>query len=65
MYAKLRTSELLYSEVLPIQHVYCVLEFHAEAQQATASEGLDQGPYVADSGIRTCDPLYERRRIYQ
>jgi len=26
-----------------------VLEFHAEASQATASEGLAQGPYVAAS----------------
>ena len=26
---------------------YTVSEFHAEAQQATASEGLAQGPYVA------------------
>ena len=24
-----------------------MLEFHAKAQQATASEGLAQGPYVA------------------
>ena len=31
-----------YSEVLPTQHEYCV-----GATQATASEGLAQGPYVA------------------
>ena len=34
------------SEALPIQHGYCD-EFHAEAPQATASEGLAKGPYVA------------------
>ena len=34
-----------YSEALPTQDT--LLEFHAEAPQATASEGLAQGPYVA------------------
>ena len=33
-----------YSEALP---TYTVTEFHAEAPQATASEGLAQGSYVA------------------
>ena len=35
-----------YSEALPTQHGYCA-EFHTEAPQATVSEGLVQGPYVA------------------
>ena len=35
-----------YSEVLPTQHD-TVPEFHGEAPQATVSEGLAQGRYVA------------------
>jgi len=35
------------SEALPTQHGYCASEFHAEVQQATAREGLAQGPYKA------------------
>ena len=35
-----------YSEALPTQLGYCVSKFHAEAPQATASEGLAQGPLV-------------------
>ena len=36
-----------YSEALPTQHGYCV-GVSREAPQATASEGLAQGPYVVD-----------------
>jgi len=40
-----------------------VSEFHSKAPQATASEGIAQGPYVA---ARTgFEPSDERRRIYQ
>jgi len=40
-----------------------VYKFHAEASQATASEGLAQGTYVAArAGF---DPSDERRRICQ
>jgi len=35
-----------YSKALSTQHVY-VSEFHAEAPQATAREGLAQSPYMA------------------
>jgi len=43
-----------------------VSEFHAEAPQATASEGLAQGAYMAARvGFDTCDPPDTRRRIYQ
>jgi len=37
-----------YSEALPTQHGYIMYlsEFHAQAPQATASEGLAQGPYT-------------------
>src|SRR6218665_156541 len=35
-----------YSEALPTQHEYCV-EVSRRKPQATASEGLAQGPYVA------------------
>jgi len=48
----IHSFRLLYSASLnhllfPIQHADTVLEFHAEAPQATAIEGLVQGPYVA------------------
>ena len=34
--------------ITPLQvHYYSEAEFHAEAPQANASEGLAQGPYVA------------------
>src|SRR6218665_1808829 len=36
-----------YSKALQTQHGYYVSEFHAEAPQATVSEGLAKGPYVA------------------
>src|SRR6218665_188449 len=36
-----------YSKALQAQHGYYVSEFHAEAPQATVSEGLAKGPYVA------------------
>ena|SRR6218665_3679839 len=36
-----------YSEVLLLHRTNTVSEFHAEAPQATASQGLAQGPYVA------------------
>jgi len=36
-----------YSEA-PQHSTDTVSEFHAEAPQATASEGLTQGPYMAD-----------------
>src|SRR6218665_1581169 len=35
------------SEALPTTVIDTVSEFHAEAPQATVSEGLAQGPYVA------------------
>jgi len=40
-----------------------VPEFHAEAPQATVSEGFAQGGSY--SGSRTHDPLDERRRLNQ
>ena len=42
-----------------------VSEFHAEAPQATASEGLAQGPYVSRAGFENRIPSDERQRIYQ
>src|SRR6218665_918866 len=48
-----------YSEALPTTNsTDTVSEFHAEAPQATASEGLAQGPYVArfePAVLRTTD----------
>jgi len=42
-----------------------VSEFYAEAPQATASEELAQGPYVASrAGFEPTTLLDERRRIY-
>ena len=40
---------MAYSRVRPTR-VWLTLEFHAEAPQATAIEGLAQGPYVAAGG---------------
>jgi len=53
-----------YSEVLPTQHgLDTVLEFHAKAPQATASERLTQGPYVAARvGFK---PPVDSYRLYQ
>src|SRR6218665_2212450 len=39
-----------YSKALQTQHRYYVSEFHAEAPQATVSEGLTKGPYGAARG---------------
>jgi len=39
---------------------------HTEALQATASEGLAQGPYVAARAIfESANPAVERHRLYQ
>ena len=47
-------------------HHSTVSEFHAEAPQGTASEGLAQGSYkVARAGFKPHDPSDERQRIYQ
>ena len=51
-----------YPEALPSTDA--VPEFHAEAQQAIASEGFVQGPYMAArAGFKPATP--ERRQIYQ
>jgi len=43
-----------------------VSESHAEVPEATGSERLAQGPYVAArAGFEHCDPSDERHQIYQ